>query len=68
MLRRMDQATKDALLERLTKMASVGATILSNASAAKRLIESIQALDADAPQPDPVGFGRDAFGTDAFGH
>ncbi|WP_372595632.1 right-handed parallel beta-helix repeat-containing protein [Actinotalea sp.] len=49
------QADKDALLARLTKIQSVGGSLLSNATAAKKLAEAIDVADpAPDPVPDPV--------------
>ena len=48
------QAEKDDLLARITKAQSVGATILSNMTAAKKIASALGVDDAPAPSPDPV--------------
>lgn len=47
------QAQKDALIARLVKIQSVGGSLLSNATAAKKLADAIT-VEGPAPAPDPT--------------
>lgn len=47
----MTPAEKAALLARITRAQSVGATILSNMTAAKKMVEAVEAVDAVAAEP-----------------
>lgn len=56
----------DDLLGRLNKMASVGATILSNATQAKRVLER-EPVDRPPDPPEVAGYGTTAYGSGVYG-
>lgn len=57
----MTPAEQADLLARLTRMASVGATILSNATQARKIVERQQ---VDTP---PAPYGTGAYGEGPYG-
>lgn len=65
----MTPSEKAALLARINKAQSVGATILSQMSAAKRLVEGIPAVERepDKAAPAPRGLAVDPYGHGTYG-